>query len=311
MLEIYKCDEARKLQEQAGSAQSSWIHFTEPTDEEIHDAACRFRIPIEFIHAPLDSNERSRIQTKDDHLLLNINVPYRTDEKDSVPYRIIPIGIIYTESLIVTICRQDHLIFRQFMKLDNKKSTFDIGTDFIIQLLQNSADYYLISLDEIDKKIIAVEKRLQRSVHNKEIYALLDLNKSLVFFKKSLKSNINAIEKLVYMEDFNSNEGDERRLQNILIELKQGLAISEIYNMNLSDLMDAYSAVIENNLNVGLKLLTVFTIISAIPMAIASIYGMNIPLPYQDVGSTFLVLMSIGVILSLITGWLFYKLRII
>lgn len=105
-------------------------------------------------------------------------------------------------------------------------------------------------------------------------------------------------------------EEDEELLQDALIEMQQALDASEIHSENLSNLMDAYAAIIQNNVNTVLKVLTALTIILAIPTMIASIYGMNVPLPLQDKPYAFPILMSISLVVGLTTGYAFYKMRL-
>lgn len=310
MLRIYKPDTAGQLHSLSEMDRNSWVCLTEPTEEEICRIKSQLGIPVDFIHDSLDANERSRVQTIADHLLLIIHVPLTTAKKDVSPYRTVPIGLIMNSEVIVTVCRVDHPILRECSEQVAKHFSTNWKYSFAMQLLRKTARYYLSCLDDLDRQIAAAEKTLQKSIHNKEVYKLLHFNKSLVYFVKSLKVNRSAIQKFNRVANFERDIEEVKLFEDVHIEMQQALDTAEIHNTNLSNLMDAYSAVIENNLNVALKLLTAFTVISAIPMAIASIYGMNTPLPIQDEGYALTLLMSIGVGISLMTGWIFYKLRL-
>jgi len=173
-----------------------------------------------------------------------------------------------------------------------------------------SARYYLHCLDDVNRQIIIAEKIIQKSIKNREVYTLLNINKSLVYFSKALKVNLVMLKKLSRVLNLETNEEAEKRIQATFNEMQQAFDISQIYNENLSNLMDAYSGAIEINLSVVLKVLTAFTIILTFPTMIATVYGMNFPLPMQDEGYALAVIMSISTGISLVTGWIFYKTKL-
>ncbi len=298
MLKIYKSDKEGKLQEKNAIVSNCWVRLTDPTQEEIQHAANRLGVPLDFFLSPLDKSERSRIQKTEHAILHIIHVPLAAVEGEDGPYRMVPIGIIHTSNALVTICDVDHPIL-QFTHMH---------TYMILQLLQRAASYYHSCLADIDQQMIAAEHKLQQSIRNKVVFQLLKLNKSLVLFTKTLKINRHTLHK--YSRAVSFKEEDEYIMFDIVIEIEQALDMSEIYHTNLSNLLDGYSAIIENNLNAVLKRLTAFTVIAAIPASVAGIYGMNIPLPYQDNTYNLAILAFIGAAGSVGCGWVFYKLRL-
>jgi len=71
--------------------------------------------------------------------------------------------------------------------------------------------------------------------------------------------------------------------------------------------MDAFASVISNNLNVIMKLLTTVTIILMIPTLVASVYGMNVALPFQDTSYAFAFTMALSVAFSAIGILIFWR----
>lgn len=308
MLKIYKRGR-EGLEEQSKIVQGSCVYLTEPTEEDIQYVANRLGVPTDFISDSLDIDERSRIEKSGNDLLLIVNVPLKMPNGESIPYRTIPIGIIQTSEVIVIICRSNnHPILQEFIKILDKNFNNNINVFFILQLLLVSAGYYLHCLDEIDQKVIVSEKIIQKSIKNSEVYTLLNINKSLVYFTKALKVNLGMMKKLSRV--LATKEENEKWWQATLNEMQQAYDTSKIFNENLSNLMDAYSTAIEINLSVVVKVLTAFTIILTFPTMIATIYGMNFPLPMQDEAYVLVVLMSFSTVISLLTGWIFYKTKL-
>ena len=86
-----------------------------------------------------------------------------------------------------------------------------------------------------------------------ELINLLDVEKSLVYFSTSLKSDETTLEKLMRGKYIKLYEDDQDLLEDVLIEIKQSIEMSSIYLNILSGTMDAFASVISNNLNIVMK----------------------------------------------------------
>ena len=162
-------------------------------------------------------------------------------------------------------------------------------------VILRSADGDEFILAEIDD----FSREIELTRQNKQLLKLFHIEKSLVFFTTSLKSNMFLLERLKRIRVFQMDEASESLLEDIFIECRQAIEMSNIYSDILSGMMDAFASVISNNLNIVMKLLTSLTIIMTIPVLVASIFGMNVKLPMQDHPYAFLLIMGISVTLSL------------
>ncbi len=113
-------------------------------------------------------------------------------------------------------------------------------------------------------------------MHNKGLIQLLGLEKSLVFFSTSLKANEAVLEKLMRGRYIKLYEEDQDLLDDVLIEVRQAIEMTNIYSNILSTTMDTFASIISNNLNIVMKRMTTLTIIIAVPTIVFSFYGMNI-----------------------------------
>jgi magnesium transporter len=141
---------------------------------------------------------------------------------------------------------------------------------------------YLKYLRFIDKTIDAAEHQLSKSVTNKELFKLMTLGKSLIYFSTSLKSNEAVLERLMRSKLMKKYEEDEDLLEDVIIEHRQALEMANIYSSIINGTMDAYASIISNNVNEIMKFMTAMTIVIAIPTAIASFFGQNITFPYNE-----------------------------
>ena len=140
---------------------------------------------------------------------------------------------------------------------------------------------------------------------NKELLKLLSLEKGLVYFTTSLKSNELVMEKTLRGKIVKLYDEDEEILEDAITENRQAIEMAQIYRDILNGTMDAYASIISNNLNGVMKFLTSITIILAVPTMISSFWGMNVPLPFQNSNMGFLIMILIaGITTVLVTWWL-------
>ncbi|NCC45091.1 MAG: magnesium transporter CorA family protein, partial [Clostridia bacterium] len=225
-------------------------------------------------------------------------------------YGTIPMGIVVTEQMIFTVCLEDTPVLGSFM--DGRVRNFYTykRTRFILQLLYRNASMFLHYLRIIDKKSEQVEEKLHKSQRNQELIELLELEKSLVYFTTSLRSNEVVLEKLLKVENIKQYPEDTELLEDVIIENKQAIEMANIYSGILSGTMDAFASVISNNLNIVMKFLATVTIVMSIPTMIFSAYGMNLNgkgMPFANNPMGFLYVIIFSLILSLVVAFIFRK----
>jgi magnesium transporter len=281
----------------------AWISLVNPSEEEIDFVKEQLNIEMDFLRAALDEEEYSRIEVEDEHVLILIDMPTADKEDEHLVYSTLPFAIILTEKNIVTVCLKDSYIIDQFEKNSVRSFYTTKKYRFVLQLLFKISKRYLLYLKQIDKMSSDVERQLHRSMKNRELIQLLDLEKSLVYFTTALKANEIVLEKMMRLDAIKLYEEDEDLLEDVIIENKQAIEMATIYSNILSGMMDAFASVISNNLNVVMKVLTSITIVMAIPTMIASFYGMNIAwLPIANSPNAFWVILGVSGALSLAAG---------
>ena len=166
-----------------------WIALTNPTATEIYELSEKFQIEVDDLRAPLDEEERSRIEVEDNYTLILVDVPIIEERNDKDWYGTIPLGILVTDKMIITVCLEDTQVLTRFMEGRVRNFYTYMKTRFILQILYRNASMYLRYLRIIDKKSEQVEEKLHLSTRNQELIELLELEKSLVYFTTSLRSN--------------------------------------------------------------------------------------------------------------------------
>ncbi|EJG06102.1 Mg2 transporter protein CorA family protein [Methanofollis liminatans DSM 4140] len=276
----------------------AWIICTAPDETEIARAAGIMGIPAEDLRAALDEEERPRMETEEGRTFILIDIPMRIAGGPTGTYSTIPLGVAINDDYILTICLQESPILQDFIA--GKVKTFYTfkKTRFLFQILYRSAFYYLNFLRQIDKRSTEIEKALHMSLRNEELILLLNLEKSLVYFSTSLKSNEVVLEKILRFKPVRMFPEDEELLEDVIIENKQAIEMANIYSNILSSTMDAFASVISNNLNIVMKFLASVTIVLAVPTMIASFFGMNVGIPLSESPIAFAIVVGTSMVIS-------------
>lgn len=310
MLQILKTVEENglvKLDQYDQIVEGAWINLISPSVEEMERVANTLKVPIDFIRDALDEEERARIETEDGYTLIIIDIPILSVEEHSGLYSTIPMAIIIGDSNIITVCLKENNIINDFSSSKVKAFYTHKKTRFLFQILHKNATYYLQYLRRIDKKSNKIEKELHRSMKNKELIQLLDLEKSLVYFSTSLRSNESILEKIMRLKPIKMYPEDEDLLEDVIIENRQAIEMANIYSGILSGTMDAFASIISNNLNIVMKFLASITIVLSVPTMVASFFGMNVFVPMGNNPHAFLIIFIMSFIFSGILGWVMFK----
>lgn len=259
-----------------------WINATEPEDAELEYLKNTLAIDAMFVNSALDEEESSRTEISDagDQILIMVDVPYALRQgENSILYSTMPLGVVVTKDNVVTISSKENTVMKELTDSMVKNVNTQFKTRFLFVILYRIALRFLQYLKQIDRIETLLESELRHSMQNKELLQLLEIEKSLVYFSTSLKANQMTIEKILRGRVLKIYEEDQDLLEDVLIEIKQGVDMSNIYSGIVKTSMNSYSSVISNNLNSAMKFLTSITILLAIPTLISSFYGMNVELP--------------------------------
>ena len=304
MLQLFSVSDQRFVPAQTVD-DAFWIHLQNPTAEEVADMTKRFELPTDFIEDLEDTDENARMETDGGAVLIIVRVPMFYKHKTAtVPFATSPLGIIAIPDKIITISFYDNEVLTLY--LDCKHRPFNITQQsFILHINLRNASYYLKFLKEINRRTTRIENELHQAMRNKELIRLLRLEKSLVYFNTSLKTNEIILERMQRSRWLQNDPEAEDMIEDAIIENKQAIEMANIYSSILSGMMDAFASIISNNLNVVMKFLTAVTIVISLPTLVASIYGMNVHLPFQESPWAFGIVLGFAALMSLLIVFVF------
>ncbi|MCU9533979.1 magnesium transporter CorA family protein [Streptococcus sp. CSL10205-OR2] len=278
----------------------AWINLVNPSQEESISLAETFNIDIADLRAPLDAEETSRVSVEDDYTLILVDVPTYEERNNKTYYVTIPLGIIITKTAVITTCLEELTLFDNFFNKRVKNFNTFMKTRFVFQILYRNAELYLSALRTIDRQTDRIEARLERATRNEQLIDMMELEKSIVYLKASLKFNERIVKKLAsHNSSLKKYVEDEDLLEDTLIETQQAIEMAGIYENVLNAMTETTASIISNNQNTIMKTLALMTMALDIPTVVFSAYGMNFKdnnLPLNDMPQAFWLIVLLAAI---------------
>ncbi len=309
MIKYYKTEKQRIYEEQKAD-DGVWIQMVAPSMEESREIAELLDVDIDDIRAALDEEESSRIELEDGYTLILVDIPTQEIRHDTKTYTTIPLGIILTQDVIVTVCTEETPILQVFIQNRVREFSTKKKLRFVYQILFRTAANYQTYLRSIDKKRTEIEERIGNDTVDTDLIDLHELESTLVYFATSLRANAVVLDRLTRYKRLEQYPEDKELLEDVIVENRQAIEMTSIYRDIIDGTRELMSSVIDNRLNNVMKYLTSITIVMAIPTVISGIYGMNVNekwMPFSDTPHGFLIICVLTLLICLITLWVLRK----
>ena len=303
MVKFYRTDD--KLIHELDTLQGgTWIQMVNPSVAEGQMVADELNVDIEDVLAALDEEESSRIELQDGYTLILVDIPTVEIRHEKQSYTTIPLGIILTQDVIVTVCTDDTPVLQNFVNNRVKEFSTKKKMRFVYQILFRTATNYQMNLRVIDKKRTEIEERIGKNTEDIDLIDLHELESTLVYFATSLRANGVVLDRLTRYKRLEQYPEDKELLGDVIVENRQAIEMTSIYRDIINGTRELMSSVIDNRLNNVMKYLTSITIVMAIPTVISGIYGMNVNekwMPFANTPHGFLIICVLTLLICIVT----------
>ena len=309
MINIYKTDNGI-ISEIDTYESGSWIQLTTPTLEECDEISKRYNMDRNDVRAALDDEESSRISLEDDYTLILVDIPSAETRNNRNSYTTIPLGILITEEVIITVCSEETAVLRTFVDHRVREFSTKKQMRFTYQILYNVCMVYQSLLRSIDRKRTAIEERINENTEDVDLIDLHELESNLVYFATSLRANGVVLDRLTRYGRLRQYSEDQELLEDVIIENKQAIEMTQIYRDIINGTRELMSTVINNRLNNVMKYLAAITIVMSIPTIISGLWGMNVSgkwMPFSTMPFGFEIICVITVVICAVVMWVLHK----
>jgi len=282
VITAYKHTQTQEIITSTLDHDASWINVVDPNWEEIEHLIDLYHLPEDFIRDPLDTEESSRVEYDEEtgYSLIILDLPVVNDTNLNVlSFITIPLGIIIGNKKIFTVCNVENEFLEKF---SHQNLNLHFHSRFALNILLTIANHYNRNLRLLNKTRLRIERDLKNNVTNKQLYNLMEVEKSLVYFLAALKGNETIVKKLFRLPAIKRFEEDEDLLEDLVIENNQALETTRLYTDILESITTSYASLLSNEMNNTMKTLTLFTVFLTLPTLVFSFFGMNVPLPIDE-----------------------------
>ncbi|MHA1225853.1 MAG: magnesium transporter CorA family protein [Candidatus Hodarchaeales archaeon] len=269
---------------------STWLICTNPSKEELRTIQRTFGIPWEDLEDSMDDDERPRFENEPDLDPPFIKLVVRVPTKKILEHKLDdPIEAISTTAPAVVFLLPNHLVTIQRQILPSKKVKRPIGSRrkrasrtilVLLDWLENVVKAFELAVDTIDQKLSVIEREIFRSVKTQSVSEVFRLSRDATYLDAALRGNLRAFYQLQKVKQFSEKPELLDDLEDLSIDLQQQADLLRIYLHLIESSLDAYASVISNNQNDLIKVLTSISLILMVPTLLASLYGMNVKLPF-------------------------------
>ncbi len=252
-----------------------WVQVTCPVEEDVDFLVNKLHMPDYFITDVADADERARYDYDEGWLMIILRIPHLKSINSRSPYTTIPLGVVVKGDVVVTICNQETRMMVDFVNHQQRRlSGFSDAADLVFRLFLSASVWYLKYLKQVNGLIEKAKRNLGGQIDNQDLVNLSRLQDSLTYFATSIRGNETLLSKLKFRLPV--DELDAELIEDVNIEMNQARETTAIYINILNATMETYAAVINNNMNKVMRVLTSLNMIIMFPTLIASLLGMNL-----------------------------------
>ena len=309
MMKIYRTQD-KQLTRATDFTEGVWVCMTAPTQEEVREVAVTLDIEPADLQAALDPEESARIALEDGYTVILVDIPVKPAGQGEGVYTTVPLGILLTQDLIITVCSVETAVLGDFAACRVRGFSTRKKMRFVYQILYRAATLYQQELRLIDRRRQSIEKNLTGTLRDSDLMELHGLESSLVYFATSLRANLTVLDRLTRYKRLEQYPDDRELLDDVIVEIRQAIEMTGIYRDDIKGTRELFSSILDNRLNNAMKYLTSITLIMAVPTVISGLYGMNVNLdgmPFANSFWGFAIVCGIIVAVCLVSAWILHK----
>ncbi len=269
MITSYRIEAARLVP--SGVDEANVLLCCEPTDAEKASLLAQFDLDPFDMEAIYDSDEVPRVETTPDSTFMIWKRPDNVSHSETIQFEVSSLGIVIQHNKVALIIPKGDfsLTGREFKKIDSV-------WDCVLRVLLLTIHHYQGHLKAIKMMSQDLQVKIVRSMENKYLLQMFSLGESLIYYHNALEANLAVLTKLHVAADRLKLTADQIELfDDVIIENQQASKQAGIYSTVLSGLMDARGTIINNNMGVLLKNLTLINVVFLPLNIIASMGGMS------------------------------------
>lgn len=282
---------------------SKWISIFEPLPHERLNLIEKYEVTQELLDYAIDPYEKARVEIDPDAgvtlLIFDVYVPTHAVTAPQTA----PISIMLTANNIITFTNAktnfvNGIIANQLQLLKKHEENGD-KLNLVFPVLYRLSTDYFGPLRSADQQRQEIQRNLQRRTGRQAITQFMEIETGLVYILTSLKGNVSLLEEFKRRFGNHITTKQYNDLDDVIVEAQQGLEMAQMTSDVSARVSNAYSKVLDSDLNQTMKYLTIYSIVLSIPTIVSGFYGENVKLPLANGTYSWVFTIFITIVLML------------
>ncbi|MGT2764709.1 magnesium transporter CorA family protein [Streptococcus intermedius] len=290
----------------------AWINLDADILSQHPGSYKKYNIDEETIEYALDKNERAHMDYNRETgtVVFIFNVLNLKRAKNY--YETVPMTFVVQQDRLITISNKENTYVVDMMKNYVEHHEPVTVYKFLFASLELVCNSYYPVIEQMDETKDNINHLLHQTTTKKNLFALADLETSMVYLVAAAKQNRMLLEHIrghaIYRR---LDEVEKEQFDDVMIEARQLVAMTDLISRVLSQLSGSYNNILNNNLNDNLTVLTIISVLLAVLAVITGFFGMNVPLPLSNDKNAWIYIVVISLViwglLTKVLKWLANK----
>lgn len=284
-----------KLKEEVEFKTGSWIFVEKINEQEIDVLEKQFGLNNHILKDALDPYEAPRIEIDNNIVYVFTRVPQKVNDRIVT----VPLLIAIGNDFVLTLSKDENQILNKFIE-NNLEFTTTQKTQLVLRILAEIIKSYNVFLTSVSKSVRETSSKFSK-IDAKMIMNFVGFEEVLNDFLIALNHTNPVLQNILSGKIIQLYDQDKELMEDLILSSNQLIDLCSSALKNIVNIREAYSTIITNDLNKVIKLFTSLTVILTIPTIIASLYGMNVGLPFASHPEAFwLIIFGTGTIVLII-----------
>lgn len=289
----------------------SWMHILNPSDENFDYLIENYNFHPLDIEDCRSKVQRPKIDIYDDYYFLILHFPVFDKTNKFLDTK--EVKIFWGKEFIITIGNSHWIVKKFFNSVKEDLNTFKLELSsetsdaLLYEIMERLMKETLALIGRIDSEVEQINYGLFRAKSDKIIEKISVTRKNIILLDTNFRPQLRLFHKFESGEVKGFAEDMEEYWGNILDYYQKLWDVIEDDKELIEGLAKTYDSLQTNRINEIIKILTLISTVMLPMTFIASLYGMNINLPFQSHSSAFLIVS--GVMLAVVIVFLCYFIK--
>lgn len=290
----------------------AWINLDADILSQHPGSYKKYNIDEETIEYALDKNERAHMDYNRETGIVVFIFNVLNLKRAKNYYETVPMTFVVQQDRLITISNKENTYVVDMMKNYVEHHEPVTVYKFLFASLELVCNSYYPVIEQMDETKDNINHLLHQTTTKKNLFALADLETSMVYLVAAAKQNRMLLEHIrghaIYRR---LDEVEKEQFDDVMIEARQLVAMTDLISQVLSQLSGSYNNILNNNLNDNLTVLTIISVLLAVLAVITGFFGMNVPLPLSNDKNAWIYIVVISLViwglLTKVLKWLANK----